>query len=73
MANGREVGRERRRVANEIRDYLGGLAYPSTKREIIRLVIAQNAPIEAVDTLQSLPEETYSSLEDIMRHFGPKD
>lgn len=73
MANGREVGRERRRIANEIRDYLGGLAYPSTKPQIIRLVVAQNAPREVVDTLQRLPEETYSSIEDIMRHFGPKD
>lgn len=72
MNKARELGRERREIGQAIRDYLGGLAFPSTKADIVRLAVAQHASKEVVETLERLPDERFSSLEDIMRHFGPK-
>lgn len=70
MAQHRE--HERARIpAAEIVNYLGGLGFPCSKEDILDLVVGQHAPREVVSALERLPEERYSSLADIMRHFGP--
>lgn len=63
--------RARARIpAAEVVDYLGGLSFPCSKEDIVQLAVGQQAPAEISAALESLPEERYSSMDDIMRHFG---
>ena len=69
MAQHKARGRTRI-PAEAIVEYLGGLGFPCSKEEIVRLAVGQHAAEEIVAALKGLPEERYSSTEDIMRHFG---
>ncbi len=68
-ANHRDRGHARLR-SSAIVDYLGGLSFPCSKDDILRLVVGQRAPEEIVAALEKLPDQRYSSLNDITRHFG---
>ena len=56
--------------ADEVINYLGGLSFPCSKEDIVRLAVGQQAPAQIVAALECLSEERYSSFDDIMRHFG---
>ncbi len=61
--------RRARTASDLIIEYLGGLGFPCSKSDIVRLAANQHAPQEIVAALERLPEEPYSSRDDIMRHF----
>ncbi|MDA8188564.1 MAG: DUF2795 domain-containing protein [Dehalococcoidales bacterium] len=63
---------ERRHITNpaKLAQFLGGIDFPCSKKDLINYARRKNAPKEVLDTLQGIPERTYNSMSDVMSGVG---
>src|SRR6266849_1564404 len=50
--------------------HLQALEYPATRDEIVQTAADNDAPVEVINFLKSLPKERYDSYEEALRDFA---
>lgn len=53
--------------------YMEKISFPASKEEIVNLAFGNNATDDVMDLLQQLPDDQYSSPEDVIRAAGITD
>ncbi len=53
--------------------YIEKVSFPATKEQIVNLADSNNATDDVMELLQQLPDEEYSSAEDVIRAAGIAD
>jgi hypothetical protein len=54
----------------QLQKYLGGIDYPASKEDLIRVAKDKGADSNVVQTLQSLPMERFNSPNDVSEAVG---
>ncbi len=67
MARGRGIGEN---PARSPAAHLQALEYPATRDEIVQTAADNDAPVEVINFLKSLPKERYDSYEEALRDFA---
>jgi uncharacterized protein DUF2795 len=50
--------------------HLQQLEYPATREEIVETAADNEAPVEVINFLKSLPKDRYGSIEEVLRDFA---
>lgn len=58
------------RSPSDIALFLEGLEYPASKDALVTYAEDSNAPQEAIDILEQLPDQDYNSLAEIIMGIG---
>lgn len=54
----------------DLQHYLNGVSYPSNKDGLVQKAQENQAPIDVIDLLNSLPDWEYHSIADISKAIG---
>src|SRR5215470_1670762 len=50
--------------------HLQGMEFPATRDDIVQTAADNDAPVEVINFLKSLPKQHYSSYEEVLRDFA---
>ena len=50
--------------------HLQAVEYPASREEIVQTAADNDAPVEVINFLKSLPKQRYSSYEEVLRDFA---
>jgi len=53
-----------------VEKFLKGIDFPCTKNDLLDHAKKQNAPDSVIKTIQNMPDEEFSSANDVMKAFG---
>lgn len=50
--------------------HLKGIEFPAKKQDLIKHAQKNDAPPEAVEMIEAMPDETYETMADVMKGYG---
>ena len=71
MANKEKMGGSATSMnPTDVQKYLGGMAYPASKQDIIGYARSNNAPTEIMNEIDMIPDKSYNTPADVQREMG---
>ena len=55
---------------SDMEKYLSGVQFPAAKDDLISSARKNDAPEAVLDTMETMPDRAYSSIEDVMKAMG---